>query len=86
MWLVKITVFNSKTMQEYRIQHDRAMEDADIVMVYNGSNHFNAAGKERSTWRSTVFACKTKTVKLPTHNMVYNATSNDPPADPQLFY
>ena len=56
MWAVKITVFNSKTMQEYRIQHDRAMEEADIVIVYNGINHFNAAGKGRST----DFACKTK--------------------------
>ena len=45
MWSVKITVFNSKTLQEYRIRHDRAMEEADIVIVYNGVNHFNAAGK-----------------------------------------
>ena len=26
MWSVKITVLNTKTMQEYRIRHDRAME------------------------------------------------------------
>ena len=45
MWSVKITVFNSKTMQEYRIWHEVAMEDVDIVIVYNGINHFNAAGK-----------------------------------------
>ena len=46
MWSVKITVLNTKTMQEYCIRHDRAMEGADMVMTYNGSNHFNAAGKK----------------------------------------
>ena len=46
MWSVKITVLNTKTMQEYRIWHDRGMEHADMVVMYNGSNHFNAAGKE----------------------------------------
>ena len=49
MWVVKITVLNSKTMQEYRIRHNRHMEEADIVIVYNGSNHFIAAGKGRFT-------------------------------------
>ena len=61
MWTVKITVLNMKTLQEYRIHHDRALEDADIVVMYNGHNHFNAAGKnsgtsERSSECSTVFA------------------------------
>ena len=46
MWLVKITVLNTKTLQEYRIRHDRAMEGVDMVITYNGSNHFNAAGKK----------------------------------------
>ena len=46
MWSVKITVFNTKTMQEYWIRHDRAMEHADMIVTYNGSNHFNAAGKK----------------------------------------
>ena len=46
MWAVKITVLNSKTMQEYRIWHDRALEDADVVLVYNGSSHFNATSKD----------------------------------------
>ena len=49
MWSVKITVLNTKTMQEYRIRHDRAMEDADMVVTYNGSNHFNAASKKDPT-------------------------------------
>ena len=46
MWSVKITVLNTKTMQEYRIRHDRAMKGVEMVITYNGSNHFNAAGKK----------------------------------------
>ena len=46
MFSAKITVLNTKTLQEYRIWHDRMMEEADIVITYNGSNHFNAAGKK----------------------------------------
>ena len=45
MWSAKITVLNTKTLQEYRIWHDRMMEEADVVITYNRSNHFNAAGK-----------------------------------------
>ena len=61
MWKVKITVLNMKTLHEYRICHDRALEDADIVVTYNGHNHFNAVGKnsstsKRSSEHSTVFA------------------------------
>ena len=77
MWLVKITGFNTKTMQEYRIRHDRAMEDADMVVTYNGSNHFNAAGKE--VWFSFVdrhddpllLPTKIQTRVLMTHNIIY---------------
>ena len=46
MWKVKITVLNMKTLQEYRIRHDRRMEDTDIVITYNGHNHFNAVGEK----------------------------------------
>ena len=52
MWSVKITVLNTKPMQEYQIWHDRAMEHADMVLTYNGSNHFNAASKK--VWFSLV--------------------------------
>ena len=47
MWSVKITVLNTKTLQEYRICHDRMMDAADIVITYKAHNHFNAAGKFR---------------------------------------
>ena len=55
MWSVKVTVLNSKTMQEYRIRHDRQMDEADIVVVYNGVNHFTAAGKGLLSCRCAVF-------------------------------
>ena len=55
MWSVKITVLNSKTMQEYRIRHDRQMDKVDIVIIYNGVNHFIAASKGRFTCRCTAF-------------------------------
>ena len=47
MWSMKITILNTKTMQEYRIHHDRTMDATDIVITYNAHNHFNAAGKFR---------------------------------------
>ena len=58
MWSVKITVLNTKTMQEYRIRHDRAMEDADMVVTYNGATTLmllvrKFGFRKCSTWRST---------------------------------
>ena len=44
MWLMKINVLNTKTLQEYRIQHDKVMEKTDVIITYNAVNHFNAAG------------------------------------------
>ena len=42
---MKITVLNTKTMQEFRIRHDHTMDKADVVTMYNADNHFNAAGE-----------------------------------------
>ena len=69
MWSVKITVLNNKTLQEYRIHHDRAMEDADMVITYNGSKHFNAAGKK--VWFS-------QTIHMMTHSYCLENTSEQP--------
>ena len=44
MWRLKITILNTKTLQECRIQHDRMMDHADAVLTFS-NNHFNAAGK-----------------------------------------
>ena len=45
MWSMKITVLNTKTMQEYRIRHDCMMDKVDVVTTYNADNHFNVAGE-----------------------------------------
>ena len=47
MWSLKITILNTKTLQEYRIWHDRTMDSTDVVITYNAVNHFNAVGKFR---------------------------------------
>ena len=44
MWSMKITVLNTKTLQEYRIWHDKVMEKTDVIITYNAMNHFNATG------------------------------------------
>ena len=43
MWKLKITVLNTKTLQEYRIHHDRVLDHANAVLTFS-NNHFNAAG------------------------------------------
>ena len=45
MWAVKITVVNSKTLQQYKVRHTAGLRDADIALVYNSSSHYTAAGK-----------------------------------------
>ena len=45
MWSLKIAILNTKTLQEYRVHHDRTMEATNVVITYNAMNHFNAAGK-----------------------------------------
>ena len=44
MWGLKISIVNSKTLQEYRIQHDCALHHIDVGLVYNSHNHYSAAG------------------------------------------
>ena len=45
MWAVKISVVNSKTLQQYKVRHTASLQDADIALVYNSSPHYTAAGK-----------------------------------------
>ena len=101
MWSVRITVLNLKTLQEYRIRHDRHMEEADIVIVYNGANHFTAAGKGQSTCRSALFLpvklkrlnCRStvwfamllKMIHLPIHSFSIE-TINDQPNDSHYIF
>ena len=44
MWSMKITVLNTRTLQEYRICLDWKMDDADVVVTFNAVNHFSATG------------------------------------------
>ena len=44
MCSMKTTVLNMKTLQEYRIRHNKVMGKADVIITYNAMNHFNAAG------------------------------------------
>ena len=41
----KITVVNSKTLEEYWVQHTAPLKKADIGLVYNASCHYTAAGR-----------------------------------------
>ena len=45
MWAVKITVVNSRTLQQYKVRHAASLQNADIALVYNFSSHYTAAGK-----------------------------------------
>ena len=67
MWKVKITILNMKTLQEYRIHHDRMMEDTDIVITYNAHIAIsmlwirNSSASEHPSERPTVIAYKSLT-------------------------
>ena len=42
MWGLKISVLNSRTLQEYCICHDVPFTDADMCVVYNARCHYSA--------------------------------------------
>ena len=45
MWGLKITVLNSKTLQEYCVRHNCAFKHVDVGLVYNSHTHYSAAGQ-----------------------------------------
>ena len=68
MWALKITVVNSKTLEEYQVQHTAPLRKADIRLVYNASCYYTAAGRLSSTlvtchlfivkgWSLVAFCC-----------------------------
>ena len=59
MWALKITVVNSKTLEEYRIRHNAPLRRADISVVFNASCHYTAAGR----LSSALVACYLLTVE-----------------------
>ena len=72
MWGLKVTVLNSKTLQEYHIRHNSAFKHVDVGLVYNSFSHYSAAGRSiihysgysyGSQW-SIVVACYTLQLKM----------------------
>ena len=45
MWNLRITVLNSRTLEEYQIWHSFSLADADVGIIYNCGNHYSAAGE-----------------------------------------
>ena len=67
MWQLKITVSNSKSLQEYRIWHDCSLRHVDVALVYNSHTHYSAAG-ESSDWSLAIFPVCIKLVTCIGHN------------------
>ena len=44
MWNLQVTVFNSKTDEEYRVRHNAVMDHANVNVVFNTRTHYSAAG------------------------------------------
>jgi len=42
---LRLTVLNAVSLTENRIRHDKELGDTDLVLVYNGYNHYSAASK-----------------------------------------
>ena len=40
---VRITVVNAARLEEYRIRHDIPLKKVDVVLIYNGRNHYSYA-------------------------------------------
>ena len=50
MWVLKITIVNSRTLQQYKVRHAAGLRDADIALVYNSLyasslQNYTATGK-----------------------------------------
>ena len=44
MWVLKLMVINSQTLQQYRVRHAAGLKDVDIALVFNASCHYMVAG------------------------------------------
>ena len=42
---IRITVLNACTLDEYRYRHSKPIAEADMVLIFTGSNHYLYAGK-----------------------------------------
>ena len=85
MWGLKITIVNSKTLQEYRIHHDVAMQHVDIGLVYNASTHYSAAGKS-SAWSLVISSAWSLVISSYCNGRVACSVTGDPPVQLNLEY
>ena len=44
-WNLHVTVFNSKTDEEYRVRHNAVMDHANVNIVFKARTHYSAAGR-----------------------------------------
>lgn len=54
MWRCRVTVVNSKSLTELRFFHQKPLEQADVVLVYNGTSHYIGTGENESLLLFTV--------------------------------
>ena len=64
MWNLRITGLNSRTLEEYQIQHNFSLADADVGIIYNCGSHYSAAGECWSHCQLHCFICIEKLVTL----------------------
>ena len=48
LWEVRVTILHSSNLRETRIHHNKALGDAEVVVVFNDESHYNGAGKDTS--------------------------------------
>ena len=42
---VRVTVVNAARLEEYRIRHNITLSEVDVVLIFNGRNHYSYTGK-----------------------------------------
>ena len=45
LWQVGITIVFTDHLNEHRIRHDKSLQDADLVVVFTGGNHYLGCGE-----------------------------------------
>ena len=41
LWNVSIIILNAKKMEEYYIRHTLSLKDVNIILIFNGYNHYS---------------------------------------------
>lgn len=65
MWALKITVINSKALQQYRVQHHAPLKGVNTAIVFNVSCHFIAAGESQHLFHVIAFIASQQEIWLP---------------------